>query len=180
MHARLHHPRSVCKEEGSGFQSVRGARAGPQRCLFPRASSLLPYASGSGDQCLRQSCNKAASCLETPEIVRKAGSDPDATGQRLAITLFTLCPSLSEKGVFSHSTSSCLNTDGVSAGRGPEKAWASDQAPAAAGNRSPPWPNLAKPLQEGASPGGCPWCRSKRSHSLGSTALQLAAWTQFA
>lgn len=152
--------------------------AAPQRCLFPRASSLLPHASGGGHQCLRQGCKKAASCLETPEIIR--GSDPDATGQRLAITLFTLSPSLWEKGVSSHSTRGCLNTDGVSAGRGPEKAWASDQAPAAAGNRSPPWPNLAKPLQKGAGSGGCPWCRSKRSRSLGSTALQPAAWTQFA
>lgn len=80
-----------------------------------------------------------------------------------------------------HSTRVCLNAHGVSAGRGPkEKTWTSDRAPAVASNCSPPWPNLAKPLQKGAGPRGCPWCRSKRSRSPGSRALQPAAWTQFA
>lgn len=123
---------------------------------------------------------KAASCLEAPEIRRLGLSltprDRDwPLYYSLAASLFGRRESLP------HSARGCLNIHGVSTGRGPEeKTWTSDQTPAVAGNRSSPWPNPAEPLQKGRGPGGRPWCRSQRSRSLGSTAPHLAAWTQFA
>lgn len=140
-----------------------GTGTTPQHHLFPGTSCSFPCA--SREQCLRQGCKKAASCLEIPEII-KDGSVlmPQDKVRPLPCLLSAFL--LGRRELLPHSAMGCLNPHGMSTDIGPEeKTWRGEQAPAVAGSCSSLCPHPAEPLQKHAGSGGHPCCRLLE-HSL--------------
>lgn len=149
--------------------------ATPQHHLFPGKSCSFPYA--SRQQCLRQGWKQAASCLEIPEIIKKAGSV--LTPQDKVWPLHCLLSAFlfGRREFLLRSSTGCLNAHGMSTEIGPEeKTWTGEQAPTIAGNCRSPCPNPAEPLQKHAGSGEHPWCRSKRSTAFWDSLLRETAW----
>lgn len=112
-----------------------GTGTTPQHHLFPGTS--CSFLCASREQCLRQGCKKAASCLEIPEIIKKAGSvlmpQDKAWPLRCLLSAFLL----GRRELLPHSAMGCLNPHGMSTDIGPEeKTWRGEQAPAVAGSCS--------------------------------------------